>query len=172
MAGMRYILTRNQLSQLNQQGYVDIVRDGKTIRVTYPMVAYATFKERDHAEKIEAIPFKRKKPIPEPAASPTISPKKTWLDSPCYYVAGKTDRGVVKILLGPFKTESVSKKYAYFSPKNADGRSAPHTKLITAISKQFPAMRISTFASISLPDGKKSGLLNDFVRGYKTDSTK
>lgn len=134
MSDIRYVLTRNQLSLLNQQGYVDVIRDEKSIRVIHSMVEYGTFKEREHAEKIEGVPFKKeKKPIPETVSIPTTSPKKTWLDNPCYYVAGKTNQGIVKILLGPFKTESISKQYAYFSPKKADRKPTPHTKLITAL---------------------------------------
>jgi hypothetical protein len=76
----QYVLTRNQLSLLNQQGYVDIVRDGKPIRVTYPQVKYGTFRERDDAEKIENIPFKK---IQKEVKIPET--KTSWLDSPCYY---------------------------------------------------------------------------------------
>lgn len=173
----QYVLTRNQLSLLNQQGYVDIVRDGKPIRVTYPQVKYGTFRERDDAEKTENIPFKKiKKEVKEPVPKTpekTHETKTSWLDSPCYYVAGKTPLGEVVFLLGPFKNETTSRKYAYYPMSVGTKRKSdiPHFRLLSAIKRELsPSIHLVSFASVKLPDGKKTGILNDSVRGYKTDS--
>ena len=71
-----YILTRNQLSSLNMQGYVDILRDGKSIRVTHSMVQYGTFSQRKEAEKSEKTPCESREMKAAPARQVR---KKRWI---------------------------------------------------------------------------------------------
>lgn len=174
-----YILTRNQLSSLNMQGYVDILRDGKSIRVTHSMVQYGTFSQRKEAEKIEGILFRKPKPIEkiveifskEKEIKPVSADKTSWKDDRCYYVVGKTIDRKTAILLGPFRFEKMAQKYAYFSVQTPK-KSSRHSIFLTSLKKRFPSIKWAAFGTIQLPNGTKLGTLNDQVRGYKTNSAR
>lgn len=86
----------------------------------------------------------------------------TWADNPCWYVT-VMDGPKFALLLGPFRTESACREYAYL--ESADGGDHhKHLKVINQANELDPKSAFYSFGMSKMPNGYRTGVLNKHLQ--------
>jgi hypothetical protein len=91
-----------------------------------------------------------------------------WTDEPCWYVSVQ-DAGRTQTVLGPFRTESACREWAYCDSQGATdsepgGNTHNHMRLVRIAEKLDAKSWFYSWGMVKLQTGHREGILNKYVR--------